>query len=413
MRRSAVAPLLMAALLAGCGQPRNELRLVTPRLAIDREIAEQFAALLDEQSSVEVRLVPSHDINMTALDVLEAGHADIALASNNEDYRRAIATVLPLYSNVLHILYRKELEIDDARSLAGVSSVFAGPPGSPSRVMIERIAPREGFDASEINFVTGAVTCADVYVVFAPIMDDFEERFGEFDCGKYELMKLADPDDLGKGARVESAALLNPSVRPFVIPTETYGRELTPEPVVTLAVDKLLVARDDVPEPVIYDLASEVIRLKPALAAIRPALFARLTDNFDLTGSTFVIHRGARAFIERDEPSVYERYSGIAEVAVTLMIGLLSGSFAVVRIYKIRRKNRIDTFYSDAMSIRDRAQASADMNAREAAVADLRELQNSAFRLLVDEKLAADESFRIFITLSNDIADELSQPPAA
>ena len=37
----------------------------------------------------------------------------------------------------------------------------------------------------------------------------------------------------------------------------------------------------------------------------------------------------------------------------------------------------------------------------------LRQLQDDAFAKLVDEKLAADESFRIFITLTNDIVQQL------
>lgn len=417
MRRPLALLLTLSFALAACGRPSADLRLVTPRLPIDKEIAEQFAALLDEESSVDVELVPSPDINMTAIEAVEAGYADIALASNNDAYRPGIATVLPLYANVLHIVYKTEFDIRDGeevtatRSLLGASSVYAGPPGSPSRVMVEHVAPQQGYDAGEVNFTDDAQACADVYVVFAPIMEDLPQRFGESDCGEYRFMSLADVDDIGRGSVVDSAELLNPSVRPFIIPMETYGRDLTPDPVVTLAVDKLLVARDDVPEHVIYDLTSELLRLKAALSAVRPALFAHLTDDFDLSGSTFVIHRGARAFLERDAPSVYERYSGIAEVAVTLMIGLLSGSFAMVRIYKIRRKNRIDTFYSEAMSIRDGVQANPDMDARRSAVERLRQLQNRAFEMLVDEKLAADESFRIFITLSNDIIAELLQPP--
>jgi hypothetical protein len=46
---------------------------------------------------------------------------------------------------------------------------------------------------------------------------------------------------------------------------------------------------------------------------------------------------------------------------------------------------------------------------REAGVAKVRELQNRAFDMLVNEKVAADESFRIFITLSNDIIADLGK----
>jgi hypothetical protein len=40
-------------------------------------------------------------------------------------------------------------------------------------------------------------------------------------------------------------------------------------------------------------------------------------------------------------------------------------------------------------------------------VAKLRDLQTEAFGLLADEKLAADESFQIFITLSNDAISQV------
>ena len=40
------------------------------------------------------------------------------------------------------------------------------------------------------------------------------------------------------------------------------------------------------------------------------------------------------------------------------------------------------------------------------AVEEIQALQDKAFAQLVDEKLAADESFRIFMSLSNDILDQ-------
>jgi len=51
---------------------------------------------------------------------------------------------------------------------------------------------------------------------------------------------------------------------------------------------------------------------------------------------------------------------------------------------------------------------SGDNAALQQAAAKLRALQDEAFELLVDEKLAADESFRIFITLSNDVIEQIN-----
>ena len=125
---------------------------------------------------------------------------------------------------------------------------------------------------------------------------------------------------------------------------------------------------------------------------------------FDVSGSAFVLHPGALAYLRRDEPDMYERYSGIAEVVVTMMIGLVTGIYAVFRIVSIRRKNRIDEFCREALTIRNGVESAAQTGA---ALTALKALQDRAYDLMIQEKLTADESFRIFITLTNDIIDDL------
>ncbi len=76
------------------------------------------------------------------------------------------------------------------------------------------------------------------------------------------------------------------------------------------------------------------------------------------------------------------------------------------RLYEIRRKDRIDEFYEQILSIRDSLpqQDTVDIAAVRRQV---RGLQDEALQMLIEEKLAADESFRIFMSLSNDLLDEL------
>ena len=174
----------------------------------------------------------------------------------------------------------------------------------------------------------------------------------------------------------------------------------------------MLVARRDVSAAAIYDLISEIVRLQPLLAERDPILFHQLNGNFDARSSTFVLHPGARNFVDRDEPSVYERYSGVAEVAVTVFIALFTGGIAAARIYNIRRKNRIDTFYAEAIRLRKSVNDDTPFATRQDVITEVRTLQTNAFELLVSEKLAADESFRIFLTLSNEIISELREASA-
>ena len=95
---------------------------------------------------------------------------------------------------------------------------------------------------------------------------------------------------------------------------------------------------------------------------------------------------------------------------MTLIIALGSASIAAVRIFRRLRKNRIDRFYTQAIALRRSLTESSDPAEIERVVNKVRGLQNQAYDLLVDEKLAADESFRIFIALSNDVLRQLGAP---
>lgn len=378
------------------------MRLVTPREPYDKVIADELVRVFDDNPHIRLTLVPHTDTNKSSLELLLEQRGDLALVSNGEDFVTGVETVIPFYPTVLHIAYRDDLSPGSRRDLLIGTSVFAGLSGSTSREMMEQTVHRLGIPIDEVNFVESLTPKPDVVVVFAPIMRDLMEGYTE----DYLLFSIGSVEQLGHGSLAESLSLLNPHFQPFVLPTDIYPNVVS-KPVVTIGVDKLLVTRKDVPEAVIYDLISEILRLKPALSAMQPGLFHKLSGDFDAGSSTFVIHPGAQSYIERDAPSAYERYSGVAEVLTTLVFSLVSGGYAAIRIYKIRRKNRIDTFYKRAIAIRKSVPAEADATVRKNAVAEIRKLQEAAFDLLVDEKLAADESFRIFITLCSDIIAEL------
>lgn len=403
-----LAWLLISLTLTACSVEEQRLTLVKPRLEIDLKVAEDFARVLDRPGRVQVVLIDNPDPARPGIEAVKQGLADLALAPNTEHYDPRVAAVVPLYPTILHIAYRVTPETAD-RSMEDViadlrnRTVFAGPPGSPSRTLLETAALRKQIRPEEINYSTAAQECADVLVAYAAVSPAVQQNIES--CGRYRLFSLGTPEQIGAGGSIDSVTLLHPMLKPFVIPADTYG-DLTPGPVVTLAVDKLLVARAELPETVIYDLLQEIMRLKPALAASNSRLFHELSDRFDDSGMAFVTHPGALAYLHRDEPGLLERYSGVAEVLVTLMIGLISGSYAVWRIFLIRRKNRIDAFCREALQLRDRYAEGQVAGA--ATVAALKSLQDRAYELLIRERLAADESFRIFITLCNDIMSDIS-----
>ena len=382
--------------------------MLAPATQFDREIAEELVEAFDENSDHSIELVEIPEGASVPLDAIESGYADLAFTSNTQPFREDITTVMPLYATVLHIFFKKGRDPTNLQTLFTGATVFAGPVGSASHQLMTAILEDRDLDESTVSFADEGGELPDVIVVFSPISPArLEAALEEAEAiGLYEMMSFGSPLEIDTGSLVDRATLLDPRLSAFVIPVGTYGA-LTPKPIVTLAVDKLLVANADLADAAVYDLINEMRRLQPALAATDPVLFDDLGDDFDSDDSTFVLHPGAQAFVQRDAPDIYERYSGVAEVLVTLVIGLISGGYAIVQIYHRRQKNRIDAFYTDVMALRDSITADSSLSERESAIVKVKELQNRAFEMLVNEKVAADESFRIFVTLSNDIIEDL------
>jgi TRAP-type uncharacterized transport system substrate-binding protein len=397
--------IVVAIVLTACDNDPIKLRMVTPIAVMDREITEELSRLLGENSTISIELSDTAESDAAALDALLAGDADIALVSNYVPFRTGISTVMPLYPSVLHIGYSRDRDATSGSALIRGATVFAGAPGSASRQIFERIAARLDLAPGEFSYIDDVEQEPDVFVVFAPISPDRLEELPDF-----RLFSFGFPGDIGTGSFVDATALMNPQLEPFVIPVGIYDNAAS-DPVLTVASDMMLVTRDDMDDTVVYDLVQELLRLRPALAALKPGLFQRLTGDIDSNSSTFVLHPGLLAYTQRDAPSVYERYSGIAEVAVTLFVALISATIAGMRIYRMRQKDRIDVFYSDAIAIRDSVDDSSSRDEVAAAVQQLLDLQTSAIEMLVDERLAADESFRIFMALSNDILGRLEAGP--
>ncbi len=400
--------------IAGCDTTTTELRFVTPTEPVDREIVEDLGGLLSHESEIDVMFTSSALSEQAALDALSSGEADIALVSNDLPFRTDIATVMPLYPTVLHVgHFGDDDEVFGLEMLRG-KTVYAGTEGSASRYVFERIAHRIHLNADDYRYVDHFEERPDIVIVFSPISPDRldEVRDALQDYPEFQLMSMGVPEDIGKGTLIDAALLMNPNFRPFVIPTGTYG-ESTSEPVLTVAVDKMLVARRELPSASVYYLVNEILRLRPAMSALRPGLFESQPGDFDISRSRYIVHAGAQAYLQRDAPSIYERYSGIAEVVATVVIGLVSAIFAGLRLYKMRRKNLIDTFYVRAIALQRGIDDETSDEDRQRIAGEIRDLQTKAFDLLVDEKLAADESFRIFITLSNDVLRQLDAPGAA
>jgi TRAP-type uncharacterized transport system substrate-binding protein len=392
----------LGAVLAGCEQSPALLRVVSGPPAGNQAIA---AALANASAAVEtpVRIALGEEAAdaEAALKALLDGRAELAIVENSASFQQtAVRTVAPLYPSVLHIGIRPEQRGQTLAEVLDGASVYAGSEQAPARQLLIRMTSMYAWSGVEFSFVDSLASRPDLVFIFAPISPSAGPSLDG-----YELLSLGSAADVGSGSAADALSLVAPFLRSYVIPEGTYG-PLTPTAVATVAVDTLLVTRSDTPLVVGYDLLQSLLEMGPLLAAQRPDIAIDELETFDLSHVTFPVHAGTIAFRARNDPGFAERASSVFDVVITIVVAVFTALFALVRFVRGLRKSRIDRFYTAALAIRTKLAQDSSAEQRGAYLDELRELRDDAFSLLVKEKLAADDSFKIFQALIHDVIRE-------
>lgn len=402
-RRSAAraAALGLALLLAaGCEGVYYEL---TIQLPFYREFAAgPVQAVLSEDSRVHLRPMPV-ERGLSAVDALSAGTAELALLENSATFVPGIRAVMPVFESVLHVMVRDGfVPAEPERPLVG-STIQVLNRSSAGLEFIRLLARRRGIAPDQYRLVDGYLSGeVDIILYLGPVDPDITNWFRE----GFRLVSMDNGADPGHGFLRDGIRFIVPRMRPVVIPPHTYfsvpGNQ---QALHTLAVDTLLVARKDVPVPVIYELTRTLVEEKPRLAALEPHLFDGINESFDPLELGFPLHTGARRYLLRDEPGLLERYAETINLLVYLAFLLLTGLVGFARWRGQRKKDRIDRFYVQVMGIRDSALHAPPAELLE----ELASLEREAFESLIAEKLAANESFRILTDQIERLRGELQQ----
>jgi len=405
-RAPRLVALALIGTLAGCSDGPATLRIVSG----PPEANEQVAALLvsaSDEAEAPVRLIAGPHVTSAgeALSALAAGTADLAIVENSTGYRYpTVRTVAPLYPSVLHIGVRPDKRGQTLAQVLQGARVFAGSEQAAARQLLNRMSSLYAWSDIDFSFADSMESDPDVVLVFAPVSPSAAPKLDG-----YELLSLGNAADVDGSSPADALALVAPFLRSFVIPEGTYGR-MTPTAVATVAIDTLLVARADTPIAQVYDLIQSLQTIGPLLVAQRPDLAIDEIETFQISHVTFPVHPGTMALRARNDPGFAERASSIFEMGVTILVALFTALFALVRFMRGLRKGRIDRFYSSTLEIRAKLAHERSAEQRRAYVRDLRALRAEAFSLLIDEKLAADDSFRILQALIYEVIREAEAP---
>jgi hypothetical protein len=386
-------------LLAACDFFPRELRMHLPGYRLSD--LEALQLVFSEESPVELTFATG-DSTLSALAAITSRTADLALVENSAAFERGVRAVLPLFRSVLHIAVREGfMSADPALPMLG-ATIYITDQSSAGHSFVDVFTRRIGIGAGDFAKVAKLTPGqTDIIIHFGPVSPDHIDWLPP----GYRLVSLGGEINRETGFIEEGISYVVPKMSPSVIPAGTYrvpGNEL---PLKTIGVDTLLITHEDVPLPLVYMLTLTLLEQKPRLMAISPSLFSGINESFDPLDLSFPLHAGARRYLERDEPGLLERYAETINTLLYLAVLSATGFFAFARWRSRRSRDRIDRFYLRALGIQERIGGEAPASL----LAELIALEQEAFHSLLDSKLAADESFRIFTDLISRVRGDIGK----
>ena len=392
--------MALLASFASCKDETIKYRIIYSAEEPIGQISKKLKAVVDRTKNMEAELIIGHG-SIANVDSILNGSADLTIIENHTPVDSGITSILPFYPQILHILYKSEAEITDFRKLVEGKKVFIGVEGSGTyRFMMDLFKFFE-VDITQVE-ITDNPFDHEVYCAFGDLIHN-DNLVGLED---FSLFSFDEVSQQGKGSIADAICLKYPQLKTFIIPKNTYG-QLTLNPVLTIAVDAVLVARSDLSSESIYQLTKALFQSHLEFNAISPLIYLNFTESFDYNKLNFPFHNGARMYLEKDQPGFFERYAEIIGVIFSLILALIYGVISFSKWRNQNKKDRIDVFYKRVIDIKNGIPRIRSSREAKLKILELRRQENKAFGLLIDEKLGANESFRIYMDLNKETLQAL------
>lgn len=393
--------LLVFLVIVSCNSRKESYTILGNIEDPQNQIAVTIASILNQHLDDSLQVIRGVG-SMANLDSLESGLADFGIVDNYARFSDRVYTVVPLYPQILHILFRHEKHPASLQELFKLGKIFAGTPESGTYRFVHELMNDLGIDGSSCTFV-------DVYDFFeADVIFSFTDllTLEELqDLAGYRLFSIDEVTKLGQGSVVEGICARHPQLEPYIISRDQYG-SFTKTSILTVKVDAVFVCRSNIDSKFVYNVIKILAENSQELKKINPLLY-KFSGEFNPSTQNFVIHQGTRDFLNRHEPSFFERYAELLGVVVTILVALASSLFTIAKWQQNKKKNKVDVYYQKLMTIRKQARESTSHQNLDELKAQLQAMQEETVDLVTREKLAADESFLIYLNLFKIVDDEL------
>lgn len=404
--------IILALSVFHCGRHVRDYRLVTGSQAyavVGQEIANLINRTLRE---IHLTVDKGQDTGTSAnIKLLADRQADFGLAQNDTAPHPDLRAVLPLFPEVLHIIYADSLQPASLPDLIRGRRIGMGPAESGTARFLQVLWKSFGLSSGDYTPIYTSFdnnVLSDSIDVSCSLTRIHNPRIEKLLANPHaRLFSLDDPNLAFKGSAVDGFCLNYPQARPFIIPRTLY-QHAPIEPVLTVCIDAVLLTHKEVDDELVYEMTRTILQHKSQLL-IQDEIFSFLSEQFDPNSLNFPLHSGATRYLERNEPSFAERYAELFGVVFAILVTLMGGISGLARWNLHRKKDRIDVYYENVLRVSAQIGFLKTTSECDQAIMQLRELRRVAFDQLIKEKLIADESFRIFVTLLNDTVSDIRE----
>ena len=365
------------------------------------EIAQTIALLLNDFTNDDIKAEVKSGI-LPSLDSLANDVYQLMIVDNNIGYRADVSAIAPLYPQILHVLHRKEYKPTNFNELVSGKKVYAGSSSSGSFRVTQDLIKDFHIEPGNVEFVDVInLFEADVIILFTGLMSSVEFM----DLQDYKFYSFDASETIGSESIVDAICLRHPEFQPFVLPKLIYG-DFTPKPVMTISNEAMLVCRNNLSEELAYSISQVIHENKQMFSRISPLLFKGINEDYDIQSLSFSLHKGARNYLERNEPSILEKNSDTIGIVFTILVTLMSGIYSLFKYRKIQKKDKIDVYYQHLLDLRSQIKELDKDSEVEAIISRINSMQDETIGLVVNEKLSANDSFLVFLKFCNIVLKE-------
>ena len=346
-----------------------------------------------------------------ALKQLSDKKTDLVIIPNSarsEDM--TIKAIIPLLPRVLMIMTNKNVKDRSLKDILENGTVYFEDRSKLDSVFFDKLFYSFNIDESKIDSKLGSTELkidekSDSLKVYVGLMHLNNYEVKDLIQHDWLFFSLDDIDNYGKGSKIEGFALMNMSIKPFIIPRSIFKGK-PDNSVLTVSINDILITRSEIHNDIIYGITKTLYNNRSRLIQMN-SVYNLLDFNYDRQDLSFPLHKGALQFLDRNEPPVWSKYVKMIWPLISISVVLFGILTSFRNRFKRRKKQNIEMYYNSLLEIRSKSEEATDKGTLIDTLKELKVLRSQAMKSLADKKLDPGESFNIFLALYNDTKTDL------